>query len=209
MRSPKVPWWPGSVTTGGGLHIHHLVWGIVLMLFCGFLRFALDLVSPWGEILAAGFGVGAGFTLDEFALWVHLEDVYWAQEGRASLDAVVFATLIGGLVVLGLAPFDESASSASGVLVAVVIDVVLCAIAILKRRPLLAVIGVFVPPVSMVAMLRLAAPNSAWARRRYKPGSRKLARSSARFERARARQARVLDLIGGSPSRPDPPAAES
>jgi hypothetical protein len=40
MRSPKVPWWPGSVTTGGGLHLHHLVWGIVLMLVAGFLAFA-------------------------------------------------------------------------------------------------------------------------------------------------------------------------
>ena len=41
MRSPKVPWWPGSVTTEGGLHLHHLVWGIVLMLLSGFLEFAL------------------------------------------------------------------------------------------------------------------------------------------------------------------------
>src|SRR5436853_836638 len=74
MRSPKVPWWPGSVTTEGGLHLHHLVWGIVLILLSGFLRFSVDPDSPWGEILAALFGIGAGFTLDEFALWVHLED---------------------------------------------------------------------------------------------------------------------------------------
>ena len=57
-------------------------------------------------MLAAMFGVGAGFTLDEFALWVYLEDVYWAEEGRSSFDAVVVAALLGGLVVLGLSPFD-------------------------------------------------------------------------------------------------------
>src|SRR5947208_6370960 len=84
MRSPKVPWWPGSVTTGSGLHIHHLVWGMVLVLMSGFLGFAVDPKSPWSEILAVCFGIGAGLTLDEFALWVRLEDVYWSQEGRAS-----------------------------------------------------------------------------------------------------------------------------
>jgi len=68
MRSPKVPWWPGSVTTEGGLHLHHLVWGIVLILFAGFVEFATAPISPWNEILAAMFGVGAGFTLDEHIL---------------------------------------------------------------------------------------------------------------------------------------------
>ena len=79
IRSPRVPWWPGSVTTGSGLHLHHLVWGIILLLTTGFLGFTLNPDSPWNEILAAGFGVGAGFTLDEFALWVYLRDVYWRR----------------------------------------------------------------------------------------------------------------------------------
>ncbi len=67
MRSPKVPWWPGSVTTSGGLHLHHLVFGIGLLLLAGFLGFATSAGSPWNEILAGAFGVGAGLTLDEFA----------------------------------------------------------------------------------------------------------------------------------------------
>jgi len=75
MRSPKVPWWPGSVKSGD-LHIHHLVWGIILLLLCGFLGFATDAHTPWTQILAVPFGIGAGFTLDEFALWLRLEDVY-------------------------------------------------------------------------------------------------------------------------------------
>ncbi|HTA15654.1 MAG TPA: hypothetical protein VK781_12435, partial [Solirubrobacteraceae bacterium] len=70
IRSPKVTWWPGSVKTKSGLHLHHLVWGICLMMSSGFLDFALAPLSPWSEVLAAVFGVGAGLTLDEFALWV-------------------------------------------------------------------------------------------------------------------------------------------
>ena len=210
MRSPKVPWWPGSVTTGGGLHIHHLVWGIVLVLMSGFLRFSLDPRSPWGEMLAAAFGIGMGLTLDEFALWVRLEDVYWAREGRSSVDAVIVATVIGGLVLLGIAPFDESdASPGLSLLLAIGFDVLLCVLAILKGRPLLALIGAFIPFTSLYASLRLAAPTSAWARRRYRPGSRKLERSTARFAKARVRHMRFMDVIGGRPSVEDPiPAVE-
>ena len=67
MIRAEVSWWPGNVTPGG-LHIHHLVFGIVLLLLSGFINFALDPDSPWIEILAALFGIGAGLTLDEFAL---------------------------------------------------------------------------------------------------------------------------------------------
>lgn len=59
MRSPRVPWWPGSVKTAGGLHVHHLVFGIVLILLAGFVAIAVRLKSPWLELTAAGFGVGA------------------------------------------------------------------------------------------------------------------------------------------------------
>jgi hypothetical protein len=210
MRSPKVPWWPGSVTTGSGLHIHHLVWGIVLVLLSGFLGFAIDPPSPWGEVLAGAFGFGAGLTLDEFALWVRLEDVYWSQEGRASLDAVVVAALLGGLIVLGAAPFDTSqAGPAESIATVVAFDVLLCVLAIVKGKPLLGLIGVFIPLVSLVGALRLAAPSSPWARRRYKADSRKLARSQARFARSRIRRRKLMDAIGGAPEAPvaDLPAA--
>lgn len=171
MRSPEVPWWPGSVTTDSGLHLHHLVWGIVVLLLAGFLEFATRPASPWNEILAGAFGVGAGFTLDEFALWVDLRDVYWAEEGRSSFDAVVVAALIGGLIVLGLSPFDlpNNGSSVSAVAVAVATALLMSSLAILKRKPLLGVVGLFVPPISLVGAVRLAAPDSRWARRRYDP----------------------------------------
>jgi hypothetical protein len=202
IRSPKVPWWPGSVETKGGLHLHHLVWGIVLIMGSGFLNFVLKPGSPWAEILAGAFGVGAGFTLDEFALWVHLEDVYWSEQGRISIDAVVVATLLGGMIVLGLAPFDLTNQEGSiGSLVGVIlIDIALSALAITKGKPLLGLIGVFFPPVSLVGAVRLASPGSPWARRRYAPGSAKLHESRARFARVQKRRRWLSDAIGGTPS---------
>lgn len=211
IRSPRVTWWPGSVTTKGGLHLHHLVWGIVLLLASGFLEFALAPTSPWNEMLAAAFGVGAGLTLDEFALWIHLEDVYWAEEGRSSIDAVVVAALLGGMIVLGLAPFDlaNQGSSIVDLVVLITIDVLLCAAAILKGKPMLGLIGVFIPPVSLVGAMRLATPTSPWARRRYAPDGSKMARSRARFERVYARRRRLLDAIGGAPSEQETAAAQA
>jgi hypothetical protein len=201
IRNPKVTWWPGNVTTSSGLHLHHLVWGILLLLLSGFLAFALEPGSPRTEILAAAFGVGAGLTLDEFALWVHLEDVYWTEEGRSSFDAVIAAGLIGGLIVLGLAPFDipDNASSISTLVVAIVIDLLLAVVAILKGKPLLGLIGIFIPFVSLVGAVRLASPRSPWARRRYAPGGRKMARATARWAGIEARRRRLADTVAGAP----------
>jgi hypothetical protein len=202
IRSPKVPWWPGSVETKGGLHLHHLVWGIVLIMTSGFLNFVLKPGSPWSEILAGAFGVGAGFTLDEFALWIHLEDVYWSEQGRSSIDAVVVATLLGGMIVLGLAPFDltNQEGSIGSLVVAILIDIVLAALAIFKGKPLLGLLGIFLPFFSLVGAVRLASPKSPWARRRYSPDSTKMGRCQARFARVQKRRRLLSDAIGGTPS---------
>ncbi len=111
MRSPKVPWWPGSVVSDSGVHLHHLVFGIVTMMVAGTLGFAALGHSPYAEICAFAFGVGAGLTIDEFALWVHLEDVYWAEEGRSSIDATVIAAAAMMLVLLGFSPFSFDTGS--------------------------------------------------------------------------------------------------
>src|SRR2546421_424715 len=168
MRSPRVTWWPGSVTTEGGLHIHHLVWGISLMLLSGFVAFASDLDRPWAQLTAIGFGVGAGLTLDEFALWVHLKDVYWSEEGRSSVDAVILSATFAALVVLGVRPFGlDEFSSVAGTVAVTAVCVVLVAISFLKGRILLGVISIFIPLVGAVCAFRLAKPGSPWARRRY------------------------------------------
>src|SRR5690348_15968503 len=89
MIRAEVPWWPGNVTPGGR-HIHHVVFGLVMMLVSGFGFIALaNYHTPVPNcILGALFGVGSALVLDEFALVLHLRNVYWSKEGRSSIDAV-------------------------------------------------------------------------------------------------------------------------
>jgi len=89
----------------GDLHIHHLVWGIFLLLGTGYgwlLQIGTGLTGTSrtaGIALSILYGVGAALTLDEFALWLNLRDVYWDTEGRESIHAVM---LFGGLLSIGL-----------------------------------------------------------------------------------------------------------
>jgi hypothetical protein len=200
MRSPKVPWWPGSVQTEGGLHVHHLVFGIVLMLAMGF-ALALQPPSPWLELFAAGFGIGAGLTLDEYALWLHLEDVYWAEEGRRSVDAVVIAALLGGLLLMGFLPFSTD-DGAGPIVLTMLIVLALSAVAILKGKIVMGVAGVLFPIVGLIGAIRLAKPDSIWAKRRYERESRKLARATKRYARHTRRYQRFQDRVAGAPEGP-------
>jgi hypothetical protein len=201
MRSPKVTWWPGSIKTAGGLHVHHLVFGIVLMLLFGFLAIAVPLSSPWLELVAAGFGVGAGLTLDEYALWLHLEDVYWAEEGRRSVDAVIVSAVVAALILVGARPLTPSdTSSAVGIVVAVVVVLTLSLGALLKGRFMLGIVGLIFPPLAFVGVVRLGRPTSPWARWRYPVDGRRMRRATARFERRARRHRRWQDRIGGAPS---------
>lgn len=197
MRSPRVPWWPGSIKTNG-VHVHHLVFGIALMIIAGFLGFAVQ-PEGWGmDVLAALFGIGVGLTVDEFALWLYLEDVYWTEEGRSSVDVAIVCAIIGLLVIVGFSPVDTE----DGLWIAVVgilFHLAWCGVVLAKGKVRLAVIGLFVPGVFEVAAIRLARPNSPWARRFYRPGSKKLEKATARARRWDERRLRWLDLIGGRP----------
>jgi len=86
----------------GGAHVHHLVWGIAILHLHGYVVLAgleAFVHRRWAHRLAAlGYGAGAAMTLDEFALWLRLEDVYWTREGRKSVDAVA---IFGGLLAMG------------------------------------------------------------------------------------------------------------
>jgi hypothetical protein len=204
MRSPRVKWWPGSVTTEGGLHIHHLVWGISLLLIAGFTAFVSDLDSPWWQITAVAFGIGAGLTLDEFALWLRLEDVYWSEDGRSSIDAVIVAVAAAGLVVVGVRPFGlDDPGSVAGTAVAVAFGLGLATIAFLKGKIMFGVLALFIWPVGAACSLRLAKPGSPWARRFYGKGEDgKLERARRRFSQNRRTAVlgrRVQDIIGGTP----------
>jgi hypothetical protein len=201
-RSERFPWWPGSVKTGNGIHLHHLVWGIVLMMVSGFVNFAWDPDSPLTEMLSALFGIGVGLTLDEFALWIYLRDVYWAEEGRSSFDAVIIATVFAGLILVGVAPFDVSGSGTTigSLSIVLVLDVLLSLIVIYKGKPLVGVIGIFVPLVSLIGAIRLAKPDSRWARRRYGVAVEgKLGRAQERWKRIEERRRRITDALAGAP----------
>ena len=102
----NVRWWPGNVTVGR-VHVHHEFVGVLLMLVTGTLAFVVPDASSWYRVLAFSFGAGAGLVLDEFALLLHLDDVYWTHEGRSSIDAVLVAVALGLMLVLGAAPFGR------------------------------------------------------------------------------------------------------
>ena len=90
----------------GGRHIHHSTFGISGLLACGYIwtyqwAVGTDPKRRWpSRISAVAYGVASALTLDEFALWLDLEDEYWNKEGRKSIDAVA---LFGGLLAMGIA----------------------------------------------------------------------------------------------------------
>jgi hypothetical protein len=91
-----------NVSTGG-LHIHHLVWGILLLLVVGYVwLIEVGTDSSWiASLSAIAYGAGAALALDEFALWLNLQDVYWTNTGRQSIDAVVIFIALLSLGIWG------------------------------------------------------------------------------------------------------------
>ena len=180
----QVKWWPGNVEVGG-THIHHLVWGIGLMMISGYVGVTIAPASPWHEIVAVLFGVGMGLALDEFALWLDLEDVYWSEQGRKSIDAVIVAATITGMILVGYAAWVDVATEVEDVVFAIVgtfglLAILLTLVNLAKEKFGIAVIGLFVPPVGLVGAFRLARPHSLWARLFYR--DHRQARSRARFQ---------------------------
>lgn len=200
IRSGRGPFRNASM---GGVHVHHQVYGIFLLLGVGTAEFTYRPDAPWADVLAMLFGAGAALTLDEFALWLRLDDVYWAREGRSSVDAVLVAFVIGILLLVGAAPFDaDTADGAVALTITVVVNLVFALVAVLKGRTVLGVIGVFVPLLALVAALRLAKPTSPWATHRY--DERRLARALVRFPPGRrSRWDRLVDLFAAAPAAGD------
>jgi hypothetical protein len=98
---------PFHNVTPGGRHIHHMTFGILGLLLVGYL-WMLEVGTATNDrrtsrLTSATYGSGAALTLDEFALWLNLKDVYWAKQGRESIDAVV---LFGSLLSMGLVGKD-------------------------------------------------------------------------------------------------------
>jgi hypothetical protein len=214
MIRANVRWWPGNITPGG-MHIHHVVFGVVLMLVGGVAGLAVPDDAIAGRVVTASvFGVGAALVLDEFALILHLRDVYWSEEGRLSVDAVFVAVAFTGLLLVGVHPMlleildvsrDASGEVLLGGALTAVLNLLLAVITLIKGKIWSGLLGLFVPILLIIGAVRLARPHSPWARWRYRTntgrGRRKLA--TARWREQRLRQPVVRakiwfqDMIAG------------
>jgi hypothetical protein len=206
IRAGKGPF--GNVSSGG-VHIHHVVPGVVLTVVGGFGAVASGRHGFGAGLCAVVFGIGAGLVLDEFALILHLDDVYWSEEGRKSVEVVVLTVALVGLVLAGFSPFgvndvtQNEAQDRGGVISSVVVNFLFAMLVLLKGKTRMAIFSVIVPLVGLIGMLRLARPGSPWARRFYgrrpRARARAMLRAYHRDRRWSGPRRRFQDLIGGKP----------
>ena len=196
----------------GGVHIHHVVPGVLLTVTGGFGAVASGRNGIGPALCAVLFGVGVGLVLDEFALILHLDDVYWTEQGRKSVEMVVLTAALVGLALCGFVPFgindlsdDELADRGTAVLT-VGLNFLFALLALSKGKARIALFGVIVPFVAVIGALRLARPGSPWAKRFYRGRPRARARSQLRaFHHDRrwvVLSRKVQDWIGGTPDAP-------
>jgi lysyl-tRNA synthetase class 2 len=204
-RMARIRGW-GS-THIGGVHVHHLVHGVVLSFIAGGLAIVLEPREFWLAFFAIVFGAGAALVLDEFAMLLHLDDVYWTTEGRLSIEACVAAVAFLGLAILATFPLPTDTPTqrlgralGDGL---IALNAFLLVVTFLKGKLKLGLFGIVFAPLSVVGAMRLAKPTSIWARRFYPQAGWRLRRSTARTASRDARWAhrreRFYDLIGGAP----------
>ena len=212
-------WWQPRNIGHGSLHIHHVVIGVVLVMVSGVTMVTLAVDGELTEftIAAVLFGIGAALVLDEFALILHLEDVYWAEDGRTSVDAVFAAVAVAGLLILGLNPLsffdigvwrdDHSLAVRASVVVMAVLTLALAVVVLLKGKVWTGLVGMFITPLLLVGAIRLSRPHAPWARWRYTDKPRKMHRAleRERYMRRPVVQAKLWlqDAVSGMPRFPD------
>ncbi|OMC39783.1 hypothetical protein A5740_25410 [Mycobacterium sp. GA-1841] len=216
-RPPR--WWQPRNMGHGSLHIHHMVIGVVLVMVSGVTMVTLAVNGGVTEfsVAAVFFGIGAALVLDEFALILHLSDVYWAEDGRTSVDAVFAAVAVTGLLILGFNPLsffdigiwraDQSLAMRALVVVVAVLTLLLAVVVLLKGKVWTGLVGMFITPLLFVGAIRLSRPHAPWARWRYTGRPRKMHRAleRERWLRRPVVQAKLWlqDAITGMPKFPD------
>ena len=201
-RVARLRSWPsGSVRD---IHLHHLVPGILVSLASATAIIAFRPSDDSMLMLSSLFGIGAALTLDEFALILHLDDVYWMKEGRSSVEATLMGAAFGFLCLLASLPLTgdpgrDGPHWLAGAILA--LNLAFGLIAFLKGKPKLGTLGIFIPGLSIVGALRLATPQSLWAHRFYPPSKqrRSEARAAQRDRRYTHLRHRLYDLLGGTP----------
>jgi hypothetical protein len=194
-----VRWWPGNVTPGG-THIHHMVFGLGFMVVGGVAGLAVpDDLGGWTATAAALFGIGTALVIDEFALILHLDDVYWSEQGRISVDAVFGIIAVTAMLLLGLHPFFgfEPDENVSGVWQAwpLLIGLGLAVVTVFKGKIWTAIFGMFLLLPLLLGAIRLARPRSPWARWRYRADRPHGARKYERALRREIRLRRPVDQL--------------
>ena len=212
-------WWEPRNIHIGKKHIHHVVVGVLLVMVSGVTLVALSVDGTELEYTASAilFGIGAALVLDEYALILHLSDVYWEEDGRTSVDAVFAAVAVGGLLVLGLHPFlffinlwhdtTHSVVLRAGVVFAIALTLPLAVLVVLKGKVWTGLIGMFFVPLLFIGAIRLSRPQAPWARWLYMGQLDKMARALQRERTLRRPVVRVKlwvqYTIAGTPRRPD------
>jgi hypothetical protein len=211
-------WWQPRNVSIGGVHIHHVTFGVVLVLVSGLTLVTLSVDGHESEfaLVAALFGIGAALVLDEYALILHLSDVYWSEDGRTSVDAVFAAVAVAGLLIMGLHPLmfflpiwhgADSVALRAGVGGVLVLALPLAVVVVLKGKVWTGLLGMFVVILLVIGAVRLSRPHAPWARWRYTGQPDKMRRALQRERRLRRPVVRaklwVQCAIAGTPRLPD------
>lgn len=234
--APRKWWQPHNLSVGkkasgadgadaGGFHLHHVVIGVILVLVSGLtmVTLAVDGSLTAFTVAAIFFGIGAALVLDEFALILHLQDVYWSEDGRTSVDAVFVAVAVAGLLVMGFNPLafldinvwsqDASWQSRVAVIAIALVTLALAVLVLTKGKVWTGLVGMGIPPLLIVGALRLARPHSPWARWRYTDNPHKMRRALARERRIRRPLVQanlwLQSVLAGMPRFPDDDAVNA
>ena len=206
VRSIRSGRGPFKDNTVGGVHIHHVVPGIFLMIAGGLMAIG-SIGVGWSSAAGVIFGMGLALVLDEFALILHLQDVYWEEEGRLSVDAVF---VIGGLMMLLLVadtPFGINMNEGEsnfrvGLLFLIAFHLAMSAICAAKGKLGTAVVGLVVPVIAYIGALRIARPASPWAKKGYGTHPHRMEKAKKReadFDaRWRTKISRFQDFVAGT-----------
>ena len=230
---PKKWWQPRNLSfggtdaggDGGGFHLHHVVIGVILVLVSGIAMVTLAVDGGVGAFTTAAvfFGIGAALVLDEFALILHLQDVYWSEDGRTSVDAVFVAVAIAGLLVLGFNPLaffdldiwraDDSWAVRSAVVAWAVASLLLALVTLAKGKVWTGLLGMGIPPLLVIGAVRLSRPHAPWARWRYLHRPHTMHRALERERRIRRPMVRanlwLQSALAGMPRLPDDPTVDA
>lgn len=211
-------WWHPRNVHVGGVHIHHVTFGVVLVLLSGLtlVTLSIDGHEPEFTLSAIFFGIGAALVLDEYALILHLSDVYWEEDGRTSVDAVFAAVGVAGLLIMGLHPLMfflpiwEGADSwplRTAVAGALVLTLPLAVVVVLKGKVWTGLLGMFIVVLLVIGAVRLSRPHAPWARWRYTTQPDKMRRALQRERTLRRPVVRaklyLQCAIAGTPRLPD------